>query len=94
MACIVLYPTKEFFPRSVQENANENAQGGHTRKGETLCVFITENGVVMGGAEERGLDPTLVGFYHGRQLEGSRKGAAKSKTTFVSDVYSGHDRLI
>ena len=28
----------------------------------------------MGGAEERGLDPTLVGLYHGRQLEGSRKG--------------------
>lgn len=67
-------------------------EGTHA-KGK-LCVFIPENGVAMGGAEERGLDPTLVGLYHGRQLEGSREGAAKSKTAFVSDVYSGRDRLI
>ena len=50
---------------------------------------------MMGG----GLDPTLLGWYHGRQLEGSRRGeenlkAAKSRTVFVSDVYSGCDRLI
>ena len=48
----------------------------------------------MGGAEERGMDPTLVGLCHGRQLEGSGKGEAKAKTAFVSDVHSGHDRLI
>ena len=53
-----------------------------------------ENGVATGGAEVRGLDPTLVGLCHGRQLEGSGKGEAKAKPAFVSDVHSGHDRLI
>ena len=68
-------------------------EGTHAK--EKHSVFLSRRtGVAMGGAEERGMDPTLVGLCHGRQLEGSGKGEAKAKTAFVSDVHSGHDRLI